>query len=138
MCSRNKWRSALMQVAGRDPRRTSTYDLVFVVGPTLNAASWLDDMSRGIACLLADNKRAATELVTKLDALNRKRRLIAGFHMHDALDLVTKRHPQLISKFGGHAMAAGLLRGLAGQIFTLVRNARSTLHFLPPLFQTHL
>ena len=35
-------------------------------------------------------------------------RSIAGFHMRDALDLVTKRHPQLISKFGGHAMAAGL------------------------------
>ena len=95
-------------------------------------------MSRGIACLLADNKRAATELVTKLDVLNRKRRSIAGFHLRDALDLVTKRHPQLISKFGGHAMAAGLLHGLAGPIFTLVRNARSTLHFLPPLFQTHL
>lgn len=35
-------------------------------------------------------------------------RSIPGFHLRDALDLVSKRHPQLIDKFGGHAMAAGL------------------------------
>ena len=167
---------ALMQVAGRDPGRASTYDLGFVVGPRLNAAGRLDDMSLGISCLLADNERAATELASKLDTLNRERRSIesemrdvalasledvdvgaryalsmfdaswhqgvvgilasrirekyhrpviafaqdgqgnlkgsgrsiTGFHMRDALDLVTKRHPELISKFGGHAMAAGL------------------------------
>ena len=167
---------ALMRIAGRDPIRASTYDLGFVVGPRLNAAGRLDDMSLGIACLLADNERTATELASKLDTLNRERRSIeaemrdgaltsledvnvgaryalslydkswhqgvvgilasrirekyhrpviafaqdgqgnlkgsgrsiAGFHMRDALDLVTKHHPQLISKFGGHAMAAGL------------------------------
>ncbi|MEQ1518639.1 MAG: single-stranded-DNA-specific exonuclease RecJ, partial [Usitatibacteraceae bacterium] len=167
---------ALMQVAGRDPNRASTYDLGFVVGPRLNAAGRLDDMSLGINCLLAADERTATELATKLDTLNRERRSIeadmrdvamaslddvdvgarfalsifdatwhqgvvgilasrirekyhrpviafaqdgqgnlkgsgrsiAGFHMRDALDLVTKRHPTLISKFGGHAMAAGL------------------------------
>ena len=167
---------ALMQVAGRDPSRASTYDLGFVVGPRLNAAGRLDDMSLGIACLLAENERTATELASKLDTLNRERRSIEsdmrdvalaslkdvdvgaryalsmfdaswhqgvvgilasrirekyhrpviafaqdgqgnlkgsgrsikGFHMRDALDLVTKRHPELIGKFGGHAMAAGL------------------------------
>ena len=167
---------ALMQVAGRDPKRASTYDLGFVVGPRLNAAGRLDDMSLGIACLLAENERTATELASKLDTLNRERRSIEsgmrdvalasledvdvgaryalsmfdaswhqgvvgilasrirekyhrpviafaqdgqgnlkgsgrsikGFHMRDALDLVTKRHPELIGKFGGHAMAAGL------------------------------
>ncbi len=167
---------ALMQVAGRDPSRASTYDLGFMVGPRLNAAGRLDDMSLGIECLLVDNDRKALELATKLDQLNRERRSIEsdmkdaamislaevdvgnrcslamfdpawhqgvvgilasrirekyhrpviafasdghgnlkgsgrsikGFHMRDALDLVTKRHPQLISKFGGHAMAAGL------------------------------
>jgi single-stranded-DNA-specific exonuclease len=167
---------ALLKVAGREPNRASTYDLGFVVGPRLNAAGRLDDMSLGIECLLADNERTATELATKLDALNRERRVIesdmretalasldivdvgaryalslfdaswhqgvvgilasrirekyhrpviafardgqgnlkgsgrsiSGFHMRDALDLVTKRHPALISKFGGHAMAAGL------------------------------
>ena len=173
---------ALMRIAGRDPSRASTYDLGFVVGPRLNAAGRLDDMSLGIACLLADSERTATELATKLDTLNRQRRSIeadmrdgalasledvdvgaryalslyepnwhqgvvgilasrirekyhrpviafahdgqgnlkgsgrsiAGFHMRDALDLVTKRHPALISKFGGHAMAAGLTIPEAG------------------------
>ena len=167
---------ALMQVAGRDPARASTYDLGFMVGPRLNAAGRLDDMSLGIECLLADNERTALEFATRLDHLNRQRRhiesdmkdtalttladvdvgnryslamydpawhqgvvgilasqirekyhrpviafasdghgnlkgsgrSIKGFHMRDALDLVTKHHPELISKFGGHAMAAGL------------------------------
>ena len=167
---------ALMLVAGRDPSRATTYDLGFMVGPRLNAAGRLDDMSLGIACLLADNERAALDLATQLDQLNRQRRdiesdmkdmaltsladvdvdnrysiamfdptwhqgvvgilasrirekyhrpviafasdghgnlkgsgrSIKGFHMRDALDLVTKHEPALISKFGGHAMAAGL------------------------------
>ena len=167
---------ALLQIAGRDSRRASTYDLGFVVGPRLNAAGRLDDMSLGIACLLADNEQSATALATQLDTLNRERRVIEsdmrdtallslehvdvgaryalslfdpswhqgvvgilasrirekyhrpviafaqdgqgnlkgsgrsvrGFHMRDALDLVTKHHPGIISKFGGHAMAAGL------------------------------
>ena len=167
---------ALLQVGGRDHRRASTYDLGFVVGPRLNAAGRLEDMSLGIACLLADNEASAYQLATRLDELNRQRRgieagmqdealtslaeidvgqryslaifepgwhqgvvgilasrirekyhrpviafasdgagnlkgsgrSIQGLHLRDALDLVTKRHPQLISKFGGHAMAAGL------------------------------
>jgi len=167
---------ALLQVAGRDANRASTYDLGFVVGPRLNAAGRLDDMSLGIACLLADSEQSATALATQLDTLNRERRVIEsdmrdaallsladvdvgaryalslfdpgwhqgvvgilasrlrekyhrpviafaqdgqgnlkgsgrsvrGFHMRDALDLVTKQHPGIISKFGGHAMAAGL------------------------------
>ncbi len=172
----NRGMRALMQVAGRDPTRASTYDLGFVVGPRLNAAGRLTDMALGIECLLADNDNAALDLATKLDRLNRERRVIEadmkegamisleavdvggryslslydrawhqgvvgilasrvrekyhrpviafasdgsgalkgsgrsikGFHMRDALDLVTKHHPELISKFGGHAMAAGL------------------------------
>jgi single-stranded-DNA-specific exonuclease len=167
---------ALMRVAGRDPSRAATYDLGFVVGPRINAAGRLDDMSVGINCLLADNELVATQLAQQLDTLNRERRSIEadmkeaalmslesidvgnrytlslfdpawhqgvvgilagrirekthrpvfafapdssgdlrgsgrsipGFHMRDALDLVTKRHPEIISKFGGHAMAAGL------------------------------
>ena len=173
---------ALLQVGGRDSRRASTYDLGFVVGPRLNAAGRLEDMSLGIACLLADNEASAYQLATRLDELNRQRRgieagmqdealtslaeidvgqryslaifepgwhqgvvgilasrirekyhrpviafasdgagnlkgsgrSIQGLHLRDALDLVTKRHPQLISKFGGHAMAAGLTISQAG------------------------
>ena len=167
---------ALLSVGGRDASRASTYDLGFVLGPRINAAGRLEDMSIGIACLLADDTATAMRLATELDHLNRTRRVIeadmkqgalatldtldipnryalalfepgwhqgvvgilAGrirekthrpviafaqdglgglkgsgrsipaLHMRDALDLITKRHPALIEKFGGHAMAAGL------------------------------
>jgi single-stranded-DNA-specific exonuclease len=173
---------ALMHVAGRETARASTYDLGFVVGPRLNAAGRLEDMSLGIACLVTDDAGRATQLATRLDQLNRERRSIetgmkqdalaslstidvsgryslclfdpawhqgvvgilasrikdqyhrpviafagdgngnlkgsgrsiAGLHMRDALDLVTKRHPQLVARFGGHAMAAGLTLPQAG------------------------
>jgi single-stranded-DNA-specific exonuclease len=167
---------ALLSVAGRDAQRAGSYDLGFVLGPRINAAGRLDDMSIGIACLLADDMPTAMHLATELDRLNRERRsieadmreaatqslettnthdrysiclyqpdwhqgvvgIVAGrireqthrpviafardengklrgsgrsipaLHLRDALDLVTKRHPDLILRFGGHAMAAGL------------------------------
>ncbi len=167
---------ALLQVAGRDHRRASTYDFGFVVGPRINAAGRLEDMSIGIACLLADDDETAAKLADQLNQLNRERRIIEadmrdealasladidigeryaiaifeptwhqgvvgilasrirekyhrpviafasdgagnlkgsgrsiqGLHMRDALDLITKRYPGMITKFGGHAMAAGL------------------------------
>jgi single-stranded-DNA-specific exonuclease len=168
--------AALFQVAGRDPRRASTYDLGFVLGPRLNAAGRLSDMSLGIECLATDNMGRAMEIAAQLDRLNRERRAIesemqdaalaslermtfgdsytlslfdpawhqgvagivasrikdrfhrpviafargndneikgsgrsiSGLHLRDALDLVAKRHPGLLLKFGGHAAAAGL------------------------------
>jgi single-stranded-DNA-specific exonuclease len=167
---------ALFRVAGRDTSRVSTYDLGFVVGPRLNAAGRLTDMSVGIECLLTRDPKRAAELAKQLDSLNRERRdieagmqetalalmdnievadtfslslydeswhqgvigilaarlrerfhrpaiafapadggeakgsgrSIPGLHLRDALDLVTKRHPGLILRFGGHAAAAGL------------------------------
>jgi len=168
--------NALLQVAKKDPSRVSSQDLGFTIGPRLNAAGRLDDMSLGINCLLSDDAAAAQQIATRLDALNRERRSIetgmqdnalaslegidpsdnfslvlfdeswhqgvigilasrlkdkyhrptiafarsnngeikgsgrsiAGLHLRDALDLVSKRHPALIRKFGGHAAAAGL------------------------------
>ena len=168
--------AALMRVAGRDPARASAYDLGFVLGPRLNAAGRLTDMSVGIECLLARDSGRAAELAAQLDTLNRERRdieagmqetalalmeriapadsysltlydetwhqgvvgilaarlrerfnrpviafapggggnakgsgrSIPGLHLRDALDLVSKRHPGLILRFGGHAAAAGL------------------------------
>ena len=167
---------ALLRVAGRDPRRATAQDFGFGAAPRLNAAGRLQDMSLGIACLLADDAEEATLFAQQLDALNRERRgieadmhesalisleefvpgenysisiyetewhqgvigilasrikerfhrpviafaqggegvlkgsgrSIPGLHLRDALDLVSKRHPDLILKFGGHAMAAGL------------------------------
>jgi single-stranded-DNA-specific exonuclease len=170
--------AALFTVAGRDARRATTFDLGFALGPRVNAAGRLADMSLGIACLLAPDITTATALAQQLDAINRERREIQaemqsmaeetiaaqananaaaivlhdpnwhqgvvgivagrvkeifwrptiafapadeaavllrgsgrsvpGLHLRDALDLVTKRAPGLIHKFGGHAMAAGL------------------------------
>jgi len=167
---------ALFRAAGRDPKRATVFDLGFMLGPRLNAAGRLDDMARGIECLLADDPAIAQELAQQLDSLNRARRevesdmleealailatfnpgdshslsayqpgwhagvigilasrlkdkfhrptvvfaradtgelkgsgrSIPGLHLRDALDLIDKRHPGLILKFGGHAMAAGL------------------------------
>jgi len=167
---------ALFAAAGRDPSRASAYDLGFVLGPRLNAAGRLADMSVGIACLLAPDEQSAAPLAAELDRLNRERReveaamqaqaldgleavvgdeqytvcayrpewhqgvagivasrlkdrfhrpaivfapgsdgelrgsgrAIPGFHLRDALDLVAKRAPGAIRRFGGHAYAAGL------------------------------
>lgn len=168
--------AALLAVAGRDWRKAQTFELGFALGPRINAAGRLDDMSVGIACLLADNAEAAAELAEQLNHLNVERReiehtmlqealadfpdelpetqtslvayradfhqgvigIVAGrlkerfyrptivfapadngeirgsgrsipeLHLRDALDWVSKHHPDLIVKFGGHAMAAGL------------------------------
>ncbi len=168
--------NALLQVAKKNHAQASSYELGFVVGPRLNAAGRLDDMSLGIACLLSDDANEAAQIAARLDVLNRERRnieadmqqaalaalehinptdssslalfdetwhqgvigilasrlkdryhrpviafaraqagelkgsgrSIPGLHLRDALDLVSKRHPHLLQKFGGHAMAAGL------------------------------
>jgi single-stranded-DNA-specific exonuclease len=168
--------AALFRVAGREARRASPFDLGFAVGPRLNAAGRLADMSLGIECLVTDDAGRAWDIAQQLDAINRERRVIeaqmqdtalasldhidprdnttisifdetwhqgvigivasrlkdkfyrptitfapagdglikgsgrsiTGFHLRDALDLVSKHAPALIDKFGGHAMAAGL------------------------------
>ncbi|HEY0339138.1 MAG TPA: single-stranded-DNA-specific exonuclease RecJ [Burkholderiales bacterium] len=166
--------AALFQAAGRDPRRAGAYDLGFCLGPRLNAAGRLTDMSLGIECLVTDDAARAQAIARQLDELNRERRAIEaemqetalasidehddayalvlfdpewhqgvigivasrlkdrfhrpviafargsageikgsgrairGLHLRDALDLVTKRHPGLVLRFGGHAAAAGL------------------------------
>lgn len=171
---------ALLEVAGRDHKEISSTDLGFVVGPRLNAAGRLDDMSVGIACLLADSSDEALRLARELDTFNRERRTIEkdmkaqaqdllasmsldleglpwglalfdtdwhqgvigilaarireqthrptiafapddngvdikgsarsipGLHIRDVLAAVDARHPGMMKKFGGHAMAAGM------------------------------
>lgn len=171
---------ALAEVANRKLENLVAADLGFAVGPRLNAAGRLDDMSHGIECLLTDDPGLAKGYAQELDQLNHERksiesgmqqqalaalnqvqlqadqqmpwglclykkdwhqgvigilasrikekfhrpviafapaekgeikgsaRSIPGFHIRDALDAVASRHPGLISKFGGHAMAAGL------------------------------
>ncbi|MBL8474730.1 MAG: single-stranded-DNA-specific exonuclease RecJ [Methyloversatilis sp.] len=167
---------ALFAAAGREPSQAQSFDLGFALGPRLNAAGRLSDMSLGIECLITDDFARALGLAQQLDAINRERReieqgmqedaeaqlagidigeskslslfhpdwhqgvigivasrikerahrptiafarghegeikgsgrSIPGLHLRDALDLVSKREPGLIIRFGGHAMAAGL------------------------------
>ncbi len=173
---------ALFSAASRRAVAASTFDFGFALGPRINAAGRLADMTIGIECLLTDDALRADELARQLDAINRERRdiesgmrehamqlaedlfdegeepppavsvfdpdfhegvvgivasrikdkmhrptfvfaassapghehelkgsgrSIPGFHLRDALDLVAKRHPGVLIKFGGHAMAAG-------------------------------
>ncbi len=167
---------ALLEVANRKAETLQASDLGFAVGPRLNAAGRLSDISRGIKCLLTDDMNDARRYANELEAFNQKRRatqeqmqeeaqavidaqdnqagkfaiclfdkswhegivgIVAGklkedyhcpvvvfaqsgdnlkgsirsipsVHIKDLLDLVDRKHPDLILKFGGHAMAAGL------------------------------
>ncbi len=173
--------AALFAAAGRAPERAAGFDFGFALGPRINAAGRLADMTLGIECLTTDDPARAAELAGQLDAINRERRVveadmreqaelllaqllavqadaqatppalvlfdpefhegvvgivagrlkdqlhrptfvlargqdgllkgsgrsIPGFHLRDALDLISKRHPGVLRRFGGHAMAAG-------------------------------
>jgi len=173
--------NALLSVAGKSPERCSSQDFGFIIGPRLNAAGRLDDMSIGIECLLSDDYEQAVSYASTLNQMNLQRRQIEGemleqafsllqqqieeldhsdipdalalydkqwhqgvvgllasrlkekyhrpviafadsgdgelkgsgrsipgLHMRDVLDAVSKQEDDLIIKFGGHAMAAGL------------------------------
>jgi single-stranded-DNA-specific exonuclease len=174
--------ASLFTAAARKHQVATTFDFGFALGPRINAAGRLADMTLGIECLLTDDTARADELARALDAINRERRdieggmrdqamdiveslfdeseeppsaicvfdpdfhegvvgivasrikdklhrptfvfaasqapgkehelkgsgrSIPGFHLRDALDLVAKRHPGVLLRFGGHAMAAG-------------------------------
>ena len=76
---------ALFRASSRDPLRASTYDLAFMLGPRLNAAGRLDDMSLGIECLVSDDAAFADTAARKLDQLNRERRDIEAGMQQAAL-----------------------------------------------------
>ena len=77
--------NALLQVAKKNQLKVSSLDLGFTVGPRLNAAGRLDDMSLGIDCLLTDDAATALQIAAKLDALNRERRSIEAYMQDSAL-----------------------------------------------------
>ena len=188
--------AALFVAAVRKAQTATTFDFGFALGPRINAAGRLADMTIGIECLLTDDPAQALALANTLDAINRERRSIEGgmreqallmadnlldedetpppaislfdpdfhegvvgivasrikdklhrpafvfaassapgkghemkgsgrsipgFHLRDALDLVAKRHPGVLLKFGGHAMAAGCT--IAADQFTVFEHA---------------
>jgi len=83
---------ALLTVSQRNPARLSSSDLGFAVGPRLNAAGRLDDMSVGIECLLTDDTDKAMKLALQLDQLNRERREVEQSMQQDALAIVDNLH----------------------------------------------
>lgn len=82
--------AALAEVAGREPGRLAAADLGFYVGPRLNAAGRLEDMSVGIECLLTDDAAVARRLAGELDALNRERRTIESRMQAEAMEIVQR------------------------------------------------
>src|SRR5256886_601825 len=81
---------ALFAVAGQDPSRASGFDLGFLLGPRLNAAGRLADMSLGIECLATGDRGRALEIARQLDELNRARRTIEAGMQAQADELMAK------------------------------------------------
>ncbi len=77
--------AALFQVAARSARLAQAADLGFAIGPRINAAGRLADMSVGIECLTTDDPQRALALARQLDELNRERRAIEADMQFDAL-----------------------------------------------------
>ena len=82
--------AALFAAAGRDPRQASAGDFGFALGPRLNAAGRLADMTLGIECLLTDDPARAAELAGALDAINRERRTVEAGMREQAERLVDR------------------------------------------------
>lgn len=80
--------NSLLRVAGRQAQALVASDLGFALGPRINAAGRLDDMSLGIECLLTDDQTRADEIATELDAFNKDRRQIEQAMQQEALVLL--------------------------------------------------
>lgn len=107
--------SALLEQSGRAPKRTVSSDLGFAVGPRLNAAGRLEDMSIGIECLLTDDRATAAAHAQTLDSINRERREIESQMREEAFAYVDKLQaktlPACVSVFdpGWHQGVVGLI-----------------------------
>jgi single-stranded-DNA-specific exonuclease len=97
--------AALFQVAGRDARTAQAGDLGFALGPRINAAGRLTDMTVGIECLTTDDFGRALDLARQLDQLNRERRAIEADMQFDALtelDATDVERQRSITLFNEH------------------------------------
>ena len=133
--------NALLQVAGKNPAAStgsgqasiSSQDLGFTIGPRLNAAGRLDDMSLGINCLLADDAATAMQIATKLDALNRERRSIEAEMQDSALAALEQINRRVRPRHGaaeptGAGVAASHLLPQTAGFASNVSKVRSTHH----------
>jgi len=101
---------ALLQVAGRNPRRTQASDLGFAVAPRINAAGRLDDMSIGVRCLLSDDPIEALALANQLNSLNLERRELQADMQARALEAVELG----LARFEGRQLPSVLVLGDPG------------------------
>lgn len=110
---------AIIEVAGKEKSRLVASDLGFVVGPRLNAAGRLDDMSLGIECLITDDPARARQIAVQLDSLNRERREIEGSMQQEAvkaleglnLEASTLPYGLVLYKADYHQGVIGILAG---------------------------
>lgn len=114
---------ALFRVAGRDPAQASVHDLGFTLGPRLNAAGRLDDMTLGIECLLADDPAAALSLAQRLDGLNRARREVEADMLEEALGILATFDPA-----DSHSLTAWQPDWHAGVIGILASRLKDKFH----------
>ncbi|HEU0195923.1 MAG TPA: single-stranded-DNA-specific exonuclease RecJ [Nevskiaceae bacterium] len=126
---------ALLAAARRDARYASAADLGFAVGPRLNAAGRLDDMTVGIRCLLAPDATAAKPLAGQLDALNRDRRVIEGQMRDEALAAIDAQPASGVVVYN-----AGWHEGVVGLVAARVRERthRPTVAFAPSAVEGEL
>ncbi|HET8710907.1 MAG TPA: DHH family phosphoesterase, partial [Spongiibacteraceae bacterium] len=83
---------AILEVAKRSPDRIVASDLGFAVGPRLNAAGRLDDMTLGIQCLITGDPYHAREIAQQLDELNHDRRAIEASMQREAMQALEALH----------------------------------------------
>ncbi|MFV2091207.1 MAG: DHH family phosphoesterase, partial [Pseudomonadales bacterium] len=105
---------ALAEVAGRRLDKLSSQDLGFAIGPRLNAAGRLDDMSIGIQCLLAADESRARELAKALDELNLARRALEQEMVQDAELIVAGHDQEVAGRFGVSVYDSGWHQGIVG------------------------
>ena len=105
---------ALCEVARRDAGKLTAADLGFALGPRLNAAGRLDDMSLGIRCLTAADPGSARELTTALDELNRARRQLQEEMVSDAELLVAGHDVAVEDRYGVCVYDANWHQGVVG------------------------
>ncbi len=114
---------ALFRAAGRDPLHATVFDLGFMLGPRLNAAGRLDDMTLGIECLLTDDAASAHTLAQQLDSLNRKRRDVESGMLESALGILATFNPA-----HSHSLVAYQPDWHAGVIGILASRLKDTYH----------
>ncbi len=114
--------AALFEVAGRDPSRAVASDLGFAIGPRINAAGRLEDMSIGVACLLADDSSEALRHARRLDELNRRRREVEGGMVEEARRILDGLKPSGARAFGITLYEPHWHQGVVGLVASRVKS----------------